>query len=85
VARHVWDTNCKRCCCCALLLTFASLIPGVGLAKGGTNMHEGLPRSQAAVPAYESTSPSKDFNGFGRSRSRHPCKRKCRGPANISN
>jgi hypothetical protein len=35
---------------CALLLTFAALIPGNALAKGGTNMHEMASSRHGADP-----------------------------------
>ena len=67
------------------LLIFVSFVPGETLGKGGTNMHEGLPGSRAAVPTYNSPLPNEGIGGCGRGRYRDPRTHKCRGPADLGN
>jgi hypothetical protein len=73
---------------CALILTFAALIPGSALAKGGTNMHE-MASSHSVVragPPTLSLPPPREFlTGCGRGRYRDPHTQKCRGPADLGN
>ena len=54
--------------CLPLALIFRSFVPSDTLGKGGTNMHEGLPGSRAAVPTYNSPLPNEVFGGCGRGR-----------------
>ena len=60
------NTGLRLLLCLPLLSIFVLFVPDDTLGKGGTNMHEGLPGSRAAVPTYEPTLPSEGFGGCGR-------------------
>ena len=79
------NTGLKLLLCLPLLSIFVLFVPDDTLGKGGTNMHEGLAGSRAAVPTYEPTLPSEGFGGCGRGRYRDPRTHKCRGPADFGN
>ena len=57
------NTGLKLLLCLPLLSIFVLFVPDDTLGKGGTNMHEGLAGSRAAVPTYEPTLPSEGFGG----------------------
>jgi hypothetical protein len=78
------NTGLRLLLCLPLLLIFAPFVPGDALGKGGTNMHERLSASPAAIPTYEPTLP-RGFGGCGRGRYRNPRTHKCRGPADFGN
>ena len=63
-----------------LLLIAICLVPDDALARGGTNMHEGLWPPRAVVPSYEPPLPSKDFGGCGLRRYRDVRTHKCHAP-----
>jgi hypothetical protein len=69
-----------------LLLMFVVLACGVALAKGGTNMHEPLPVTRAAMlPTHQFSLPTGGFEGCGRGRYRDPRNHRCHGPADFGN
>ena len=55
------NTGLRLLLCLPLLSIFVLFVPDDTLGKGGTNIHEGLAGSRAAVPTYEPTLPSEGF------------------------
>jgi hypothetical protein len=68
-----------------MLLALVFLVPSDAQGKGGTNMHEKLPNSNANVPTSQPPLLNEGFSGCGRGRYRDPRTHKCRGPADFGN